>query len=185
MDQARCHRRGERCEAVLGRLDGRIRSALRRQREAERCAVIGIAGCPQPSPMCGDDAAADRQPEADTEGLACHKRLEDPLQLIGRNALAAVGDGDDDFCPLFDSVRNVSRRSPAGASAIASQALTARFSRSCCNCTRSPLTSRQTGFEIGGDRNVAADKIAVQQAKNLTDELVQVERLLVRFTALE
>ncbi len=44
---------------------------------------------------------------------------------------------------------------------------------------------RQTGFEMGGDRNVAAEEIAVQQAKNLTNELIQIERLAVRFTALE
>ena len=134
--------------------------------------------------MCGDDAAADRQPEADTEGLVRHERLEDTLELIGRNALAAVGDGDDDL-PV---VRFRPKRQPPLAGGDIGHRLASidgQVQQELLQLHAIAVDQRQTGLDMGDDRNVAADKIAVQQAKNLADELVQVERLPVRFTTLE
>ena len=107
--------------------------------------------------MCGSNAAANREPQANAKGLVGHKRLEDPLQLIGRNAFAVVADGDDDlsafrFRPKHQPplVRcNIGHRLAC---------IDGQIQQELLQLHPIAIDQRQARVEVGGDRDVATDR---------------------------
>ena len=84
------------------------------------------------------------------------------------------------------AVDTVSVRSAGWLALMASQALTIRFSSTCCSCTRSPCTVGRPGASSRADRRRRATiSSACARASDFRRDLVEIERLELRFALLQ
>ena len=102
--------------------------------------------------MCFDDRSAHRQPDAHAAGLGREEALEQPRELLGRDARASIGDLDARRSGSWSVVRMVRRRSSRPS--IACTALIAMLAITCCSCTRS---ARMSGRSDSSSSTVAMD----------------------------
>jgi len=91
----------------------------------KRCAAVGIVCGPEFSSMRGNDGTAHRKAQPHAFLFCGEERLENLFHFFLRNAAASVDDGNNHCAvAVLDSSANEQ-------SAIASQALTTKLSKTC------------------------------------------------------
>ena len=98
----------------------------------ERRAAVGIVCGPKFPSMRSNDGSADRKTESHSLGFRGEKRLEDLFHFFHLNAATTISHGHNHCAgTVLESRTNVQPALRVSQSAIASQALTIRLTKTC------------------------------------------------------
>src|SRR5262245_26806105 len=147
-------------------------SRFNRELDVKYGPLLGCGFGPEPAAMGHDNAPADRQPQAKSQGLRAVERLDQLLHAVGGHSVAAIGDRNTNMAVsipcCLDEEEAVAVRSPAhGFGRVDDQ-----IEKNLLKLDRIALNGRQVFAELGACCNCAQDEIAMGKRQRLRNEVI-------------